>query len=234
MTILKKPSILVAAALFATAGLASAQTAGQIVGQITITNLTGDHILSPAVVATHNMDAAAVYTPGEPASSELTSLAEEGRGDPLAAMLMADPGVLNVVHITGAGGPIMPGESATATIGFDYDHPMISVAAMLVSTNDGFIAARVMIPARGSRTYMVGAWDAGTEANTESCMHVPGPPCGTHDGRMTDGAEGFVHIHRGIRGTGGVPASKDWRNPVAMITVTGASGTRMGNKGGRR
>jgi len=38
--------------------------------------------------------------------------------------------------------------------------------------------------------------------------------------RVTDGAESFVHIHRGIHGTGDLDAStKDWRNPVARIRI---------------
>lgn len=177
-----------------------------------------------------------VFTPGQAASSELEMLAEEGRVDALIALAMSDPGVLDVKTITGAGGAIiMPGESASAAISFDYDHNMVSLVAMLVSTNDGFVGMRsVMIPMRGARTYMANAWDAGTEANTEDCSHVPGPPCGTHDGCMTEGAEGHVHIHPGIRGSEGVPASKDWRNPVAMIRISGIAGDSRSKSRKRR
>ena len=38
--------------------------------------------------------------------------------------------------------------------------------------------------------------------------------------RDTEGAEGFVHIHSGIHGTGDLsPAEWDWQNPVVEIAV---------------
>jgi hypothetical protein len=64
------------------------------------------------------------------------------------------------------------------------------------------------------------AWDAGTEANTEDCHFIPGPPCGNRFVRDPDGAEGIVRIHSGIHGTGDLnPAMLDWRNPVAMVSI---------------
>ena len=217
---------------------------GQAVGMVTITNLTKGQIFAPAVVVTHaagqadypptgplsqfagsgNVMMHPLFTPGKPASNELAMLAEEGRGDPLKALLMTDPRVLDVQIVTGAGGPIMPGETVSAEILFDLDHQFVSLAAMLVTTNDGFIALRDgWIPIRGGAVmYMADVWDAGSEANTEDCMHIPGPPCGTHDGRMQEGAEGYVHIHNGIHGIGGVSAAGyDWRNPAAEILITG-------------
>lgn len=97
---------------------------------------------------------------------------------------------------------------------------------MLVSTNDAFVGLdRYTLPSGFSAAFSatsvdVPAYDAGSEANTESCDHIPGPPCGSPGVRVTDGAEGFVHVHRGIRGVGDLDDSaKDWKNPVARVIV---------------
>jgi hypothetical protein len=63
------------------------------------------------------------------------------------------------------------------------------------------------------------AYDAGSEANTELCEHIPGPPCG-NQARMLTGAEGFVHVHRGIHGVGDLnEAAMDWNNPVVKVVI---------------
>jgi hypothetical protein len=64
------------------------------------------------------------------------------------------------------------------------------------------------------------AYDAGSEANSEDCDFIPGPPCGNGGVRDTDGAEGYVYIHSGIHGIGGLdPAEFDWLNPVATVKI---------------
>ena len=97
----------------------------------------------------------------------------------------------------------------------------LSVAGMLVITNDAFFAVRgARLPKNGSASHRAVAYDAGSEGNTESCAHIPGPPCGNPGMRETASAEGFVHVHSGVHGGGDLdPAASDWRNPVAMIQV---------------
>ena len=53
-----------------------------------------------------------------------------------------------------------------------------------------------------SRTIMLNAYDPGSEANSESCACIPGPPRGNHL-RDQAKAEGFVHAHAGIHGGNG-------------------------------
>ena len=49
------------------------------------------------------------------------------------------------VHaVATGGGPILPGETLTLMIDSTEDLPLLSVAAMLTSTNDGFIAVHSM------------------------------------------------------------------------------------------
>jgi hypothetical protein len=69
-------------------------------------------------------------------------------------------------------------------------------------------------------TYFSPAYDTGSEFNRESCMYIPGPPCGVHAHDSDNAPEGFVHIHPGIHGAGDLDvAETDWRNPVAKITI---------------
>ena len=72
-----------------------------------------------------------------------------------------------------------------------------------------------------SRTIMLNACDSGSEANSESCACIPGPPCGNHLHDRAK-AEGFVHAHAGIHGGNGSgldPATHDWRDPVARLSI---------------
>ena len=68
---------------------------------------------------------------------------------------------------------------------------------------------------------LVPAYDAGTENNNEMCGFIPGPPCGNGGVPDMAGAEGYVHIHRGIHGGADLDAARfDWRNPVAKIVIS--------------
>ncbi len=63
--------------------------------------------------------------------------------------------------------------------------------------------------------------DAGSEANTESCSDVPGPPCNSVGVRHTSMAEGSVALHRGLTGSGDLdPAVYGWHDPVATVEVS--------------
>jgi hypothetical protein len=67
---------------------------------------------------------------------------------------------------------------------------------------------------------VVRVYDAGTEANTELCAHIPGPPCGNKGVRAVDGAEGAVGPHGGILGVGDLdPRVVGWLHPVLEVSV---------------
>ena len=165
-----------------------------------------------------------VFVPGMPASMELATLAETGSPASLEAMVKTDPNVLYATHVTGVSGKLMPGETVMAEVVFDSTHRWVSIAGMLVHTNDGFAAYQgAVIPTSyGVNTYMAHVWDAGSEANTEACEDVPGVHCAdTYDNaRNMDGAEGMVLAHPGIHGMGAVPVMYDWRGPVAILNVS--------------
>lgn len=173
------------------------------------------------VVATHVQHAPPLWTLGSPASDELAQVAEDAILGPLEMKLGNMAEVLDVKRITGVNGPILPGETAWVDIEFTGPFRWVSAAAMLVTTNDAFTGLNgVRGPNVGAGVHMAPAYDAGTEANTESCEHIPGPPCMMPEVRVTDGAEGYVYVHPGISGEGDLTQSGyDWRNPVAKFVI---------------
>jgi hypothetical protein len=194
--------------------------------EVTVTNLTRGQVLSPPVVATHSSRLGPLFVLGEPASEEIRWIAEDAVNSFLIDQLEGDRAVKQVDVATLMGGPIPPGESASVRLRISHHFDRVSLVGMLVTTNDGMYAVRgARVPLAGSRAIRSVAYDAGTEANNEDCMLVPGPPCGSHEVRDTAGAEGFVHVHAGVHGIGPVPpdgldpAQHDWRNPVAKITI---------------
>jgi len=197
--------------------------------EVTVTNLTRGQQFTPILAATHK-EGVNLFALGSPASSQLETLAEEGNTGPLAALLSSMPEVKDVVSSPApppASNLIDPGESVILTVqtGGGFNH--ISIAAMLIPTNDGFFALNGVEGPRGNQTLTLfsPAYDAGTEVNNELCASIPGPffsECGgPGGGAMTAGGEeGYVHIHAGIHGIGNlVTANRDWRNPVAKITI---------------
>ncbi len=191
--------------------------------EVTITNLTRGQTFTPVMVASHKAGVT-LFELGSPASVPLEILAEDGDTAPLEALLSSDPAVRDTTNSgPPPGGFVLPGASRTLTVeaGGGFDH--ISVAAMLIPTNDAFFAVNGVEAPVGNKTVTLfsPAYDAGTEANDELCVSIPGPPCGGEGFNASRaGAEGFVHIHAGIQGIGDLPpAMRDWRNPVAMITI---------------
>ena len=200
----------------------SAQASGWPTYHVTITNLTNAIIFTPILVASHRRQIDLIGL-GSPASEELTAIAEAGDISLLEAALKD---MNQVADVQNSGGPLMPGHSVTVVLKARHGARRISLAAMMLPTNDGFIALdSVKAPKRGTQTYYSPGYDAGTEPNDELCVNIPGPICegeGLSTYKNPDD-EGYVHIHRGIHGVGDLllqPAIYDWRNPVARITVT--------------
>ena len=191
--------------------------------EVTITNLTRGQQFTPILVAILKADVK-LFELGKPASAELAMLAEEGNTAPLAAVLSALPDTAGVVSGSGL---TNPGASTTLTIEGRRGFGFLSVAAMLIPTNDGFFAVNgVALPRESDKlTLTAPAYDSGSERSDELCASIPGPffaECGGSGGGAapSGGEEGYVHIHAGIHGIGNFPAAgRDWRNPVALITV---------------
>ena len=189
--------------------------------EITVVNMTRGQIMSPPVVAIHHGRMEPLFSVGSPASEGVTAIAEDAVNDTLLAALEDSPDVQDFGVITGAMGPIMPGETASIELEGGSFARRVSLVGMLVTTNDAFYGLTgVRAPFFGSDTHRTPAYDSGTEENNEDCDFIPGPPCGNPGVRATENAEGYVHIHAGVHGEGDlVPADHDWRNPVAQVTI---------------
>lgn len=223
----------------AAAAAAVAPTLNAAELEVSITNLTRGQHFTPLLVTAHPQ-ATALFAAGQPASASLQMMAEGGD----ISGLEADLATLSAAMATNpAGGLLAPGASATATLqgGAGTNNPLLSVVAMLLPTNDGFVGLNaIAIPtAPGTYTYNVNAYDAGTEGNDErrggGAPGQPGfpvpPPIDalipTGGAGLTATAEGFVHIHRGVLGdtdfSGGATDIDSvvhrWLNPVARVVV---------------
>lgn len=224
-------------ALIAAGSLGSGLVSAQDL-TVTITNLTHATYFTPLLIAAHD-NHSHLFQVGTAASTHLQAMAEGGDIAGLETDLLA---IGADVASNPAGGVLAPGASTSANLDSSRTNSRLSLVAMLVPTNDGFVGLdSLVIPRRtGTYTYYLNAHDAGTEANDEiinggGAPGVPGIPVdpGAHGGTGATGviAAEFnttVHIHRGILGdtdpAGGMSDLDSrihgWDNPIAKLVVT--------------
>lgn len=207
--------------------------------RVTIENLTDGQALTPPIAATH-AGRRLMFRPGRPAGEALRQIAENGDLAPMQELLASRRRVADV-HVGSE--PQVPaanpaGTPFTSTATFEIDgrrgHTRLSWAAMLICTNDGFTGVDgLRLPRRVGHTVTVhtGAYDAGTEANTEDFGDLP-PPCqgligvtgdepgtGASDPALETGD--VIRHHPGITGREDlVPEVHGWTGPVARVSVT--------------
>jgi len=206
-----------------------AHARGSMSYEITVTNATRGQIMSPPILVVHD-PAIKLFEVGQQASEDLAAVAEDADSAGLLAYLAGLSGN-GVDDYAIADDVVMPGQSVTLELDAGRGCRVLSLVSMLVTTNDGFVGLDsiplhgcgvAITPSRNHRMAVdAAAYDAGSEANTESCDHIPGPPCGNPGVRVTEGAEGYVHVHAGIHGIADLmPAMQDWRNPAAEVWIT--------------
>lgn len=207
---------------------------------VNVQNLTQGIYFTPLLVAAHDNDTH-LFKAGMEASDSLQAMAEGGAIAGLQADLDAVGGQYSA---NPAEGLLAPGASVTTeTIEtHSTDNNYLSVVAMMLPTNDGFIGLdSYPIPsAPGTYTININGYDAGTEANDEivngggasGVAGIPAAPGGDNGTGATGAASADtnsnVHIHRGVLGdtdaTGGVSDLDSrihrWLNPVARVTIT--------------
>ena len=184
---------------------------------VTVTNITMGQSFTPLLVATHTSDVS-FFKLGAAPSAELAALAEGGATGGLQGVLNSQPEYVMDTATSGMS-LIGPGEEVTIYVTGNRDYNRLSLAGMLLPTNDTFVAMNSMALPRNYASRLALAFDAGSETNDELCINIPGPHCGgvPFSGGL---AEGYVHISRGISGEGDLLASEyDWRNPVARVSV---------------
>jgi len=204
---------------------------------VKIINLTKGIYFTPLLVSAHKANAK-LFTAGQSASVSLQKMAEGGDISGLVSDLTAK-GATSVEDP--AGGLLAPGASAVATLSTTVGNDYLSIVAMMLPTNDGFIAMNsVKMPTvKGTYKYELNAHDAGTEANDEiingagtpNAAGIPAAPDGnggTGATGLTSTAEGFVHIHRGNIGDFSKAGGRSdinalthrFLNPVASVIIT--------------
>jgi hypothetical protein len=207
--------------------------------RVTVANLTGGQPLTPPAVAIHT-PRTGLFSVGEPASDVVQGLAENGAVPPLVAALEADrnvsaSGLVGDTPLVPSADPGATGLPYTASAEFSANRSAkyLSVASMLIATNDGFTGldtVRLPDAVGESASHYATAFDAGTEENTEDfadlvppaqfLMGVDGGEDGTGETNPDLAEGGVVMPHAGIAGTGDLdPAVYGWRDPVALVHV---------------
>jgi hypothetical protein len=237
MKVIKQSSTKSALTLLALALASSTAMAQEL--SITVTNLTQGLHFTPVITAAHTNEAN-IFIASEMASTELQAMAEGGDISGLVSMLTNADANINE---NPAMGLLAPAMSASFTLTNDSANTHLSLAAMVLPSNDGFVGLNGWkIPEEaGSYTVFLNAYDAGTEANNElrgsgapgeAGMPVP-PPLealiGMNGTGVTDmESNSKVHIHRGSLGDSDMSAGTSdinnsvqrWLNPVAKLTIT--------------
>jgi hypothetical protein len=184
--------------------------------EVTVTNITPGQTFTPILAANHSPNIR-FFRFDRPARPELEILAEGGDVAPLQSLLAGATDV--VFSTTTTDGLLGPGETVSFTIETSEGFNRLSLAAMLIPTNDTFVAMDTVRLLDRPQTYFLRAYDAGTELNDEVCANIPGPACGG-EGVSEEGGEGHVHVSGGVHGIADLdPAEYDWRNPVARVRV---------------
>jgi hypothetical protein len=192
--------------------------------EISVTNLTNFQPLSPVAVVLHK-EGRVFYLGGAP-SLELERMAEGGDNS----------GILDwgnaLASVSGAA-PIGPGGNETISVTIqDVADAKLSVATMLVNTNDAFSGLDAwelsQLAVGDSWTTTAFTYDAGTEANTEAPGTIPGPADGSEGaGFNTDRDDtGYVSMHPGVvssddgLSTSVLTQAHRFDNPSIRIKVT--------------
>ena len=205
--------------------------------EVTLTNLTtGEHgvsgqTFSPAIFATHPAGVK-IAEVGQPANEALVALAEGGDTSGLEAIAAAaGANAMIAMNADGTRRYTMPGQSTTVTVTADMTNSSLSMASMLVSTNDAFVGVFDValfdedgMPVSTSIDLM--SYDAGSEDNTEMASDIPGPlgldeatdPPMSNERVPTEG--GVIAAHEGIQGVGDVGEAFAWEEPTAMLMIT--------------
>ena len=197
--------------------------------EVKITNNTNGIFFTPLLVSAHP-STTSLFTLGNTASSHLKAMAEGGD----ISGLKTDLDGVNANSMENpAEGLLTPGSSTTTMLSTESTNTLLSITAMMLPTNDGFIGLNGWkIPTKpGTYTININAYDAGSEANTELGADIPQPPVytlGTNGSGFDVSAEGYVHIHRGNIGDSDATGDQSdlnvsahrWLNPVATVIVT--------------
>jgi len=191
--------------------------------EISVENLTNAQPLSPIAAALHGD--ATLWQTGMAASNALEVLAEGGDNTDF----IAQEGI--IASMSGEA-PVGPGATDSVSVTTtDMSATYITVATMLVNTNDAFSGLTGVdlssLEVDDTQTWTLAAYDAGTEANSEAAGTIPGPADGGMGYDATrDDISDVVIRHQGVvtqdDGLTGSVLTQAHRfdNPTMRVTIT--------------
>ena len=156
--------------------------------RVTVTNLTSGQPFTPPAVALHR-PSVELFSVGEPANEAVKEVAENGNLGPLLDLAESSGDVrgAGVFTVDGEPTPLVPEEEpgdaglpyfGAVEVSADASATHLSLVAMLVATNDGFVGLdTVALPeaVNESTTLDAASYDAGTEENTETFSDMVPP-----------------------------------------------------------
>ena len=162
------------------AGARSHGRSGAAMYQVKIENLTANQLFSPPMFISH--DASYRLLPAPQVRQQRGGPdRRDGRHRARPPCVQRTRAVCSTCRPPR--GRLPPGESVTVTVRSPR-WARLSLATMLVQTNDGFVGVNgLRLKGLSARSFNLRALDAGTEANNEMAAYVPGPPFG---GTMRD------------------------------------------------
>lgn len=186
--------------------------------EVTLSNITQGQIFSPPALMTHSAGLT-LWQAGESASLALEALAEGGDSSQFIAMT-------DIENSQVSPSAVMPGESYSWTLELTEESATnISLATMLINTNDGFTGITDMdisaLSLDDSYKKLLMVYDAGTEENDE--IEVPGSG-GEAFNTSRSGDLDRVYVHAGVLTehelSGSVlSAEHKFDNPAAKLII---------------
>ena len=190
--------------------------------EVLLKNLTNGQPISAPLLILH--DIGELFEVGESSSDALELLAESGD----ASRILDETSFLLSSASADAG--ITYGESTTITVSHTAQANYLSFASMLGNSNDAFTGLNKVdlseLAVNDSLTFSTVAYDAGTEANTESAETVPGPAAGGEASNPIRDDIDMVTMHPGIVSaddgltTSALTYQQKFDNPVMSVTIT--------------
>lgn len=145
--------------------------------KVEVSNLTHAQPLSPPAIVAHSSNYQ-MFDEASRASVALEHLAESGSN----AQIIAEANNNTETYASEAATALItPGGQANYTLAFDEPlaDAKVSVATMLVNTNDAFTGQKNIdisaLEINASIRVSGPVWDAGTEGNSETAATIPGP-----------------------------------------------------------
>lgn len=196
-----------------------AETTLPYIYEITLKNITQGQIFSPPALTTH-ASGITLWEAGQTASVALEKLAEAGDSSELITLS-------GIEYSQVSSDAVQPGGSQTWTLELESEDSMsMSLAAMLINTNDGFTGITDMdlsdlaIDDSYKQTLMV--YDAGTEENDE--VEVPGSGGEAYNSSRSGDVD-RVAVHAGVLTENELSDSvllteHKFDNPAAQLIIT--------------